>query len=269
VKAGVNWLVRRCAAWLKGIVWVALLTASASIAAAPRELRVGVYSNEPKVFVDADGKAAGIFVDLLQLVAAREQWTLKYVPCSWQDCLDALREGKLDLMPDVARSPEREILYDFHRLPVLHSWSQIYRTSGAPIYSLFDLQGKRVAVLKGSVQRSTFLNMVDSFGIQVSLVDVPSLIEAFAMVQRAEADAVISNHRFGNFHSARYGVVDTGIVFQSATLFFATGPGRIAEVLAAIDRSVEAWRSGADPAYAQVMRHWGGQDLGVQISHWV
>lgn len=165
VKPGVNWLVRLCAAWLKGIVWAAVLTASASIAAAPRELRVGVYSNEPKVFVDADGKAAGIFVDLLQLVAAREQWTIKYVPCSWQDCLDALREGRLDLMPDVARSPEREILYDFHRLPVLHSWSQIYRTSGAPIYSLFDLQGKRVAVLKGSVQRSTFLNMVDSFGI--------------------------------------------------------------------------------------------------------
>ena len=269
VKPGVNWLVRLCAAWLKGIVWAAVLTASASIAAAPRELRVGVYSNEPKVFVDADGKAAGIFVDLLQLVAAREQWTIKYVPCSWQDCLDALREGRLDLMPDVARSPEREILYDFHRLPVLHSWSQIYRTSGAPIYSLFDLQGKRVAVLKGSVQRSTFLNMVDSFGIQVSLVDAPSLIEAFAMVQRGEADAVISNHLFGNFHSARYGVVDTGIVFQPAALFFATGPGRNAEVLAAIDRSVEAWRSGADPAYAQVMRHWGGQDPGVQISPWV
>ena len=68
MKPGVNWLVRRCAARLKGIVWVAVLTASASIAAAPRELRVGVYSNEPKVFVDADGKAAGIFVDLLQLV---------------------------------------------------------------------------------------------------------------------------------------------------------------------------------------------------------
>ena len=71
------------------------------------------------------------------------------------------------------------------------------------------------------------------------------------MVQRGEADAVISNHLFGNFHSARYGVVDTGIVFQPAALFFATGPGRNAEVLAAIDRSVEAWRSGADPAYAE------------------
>ena len=40
-------------------------------------------------------------------------------------------------------------------------------------------------------------------------------------------------------------------------------------MLAAIDRSVENWRSGADLAYAQVMRHWGGQDPGVQISPWV
>ena len=239
------------------LLWVGVGAISAS--AAPRELRVGVYSNEPKVFVDEDGKASGIFVDLLQLVADREQWTLKFVPCNWQDCLAALRTGQLDLMPDVARSPEREALYDFHALPVLHSWSQIYRAQGSAIHSLFDLQGKRVAVLKGSVQRATSLNMMDSFGIQVSLVDAPSLIEAFALVQRGEADAVIANHLFGNFHSVRYGVTDSGIVFQPATLFFATTPGRNAEVLAAIDRSVQDWRSGADPAYAEVLRRWGVQ----------
>ena len=45
------------------------------------------------------------------LVADREQWTLKFVPCNWQDCLNALRAGQLDLMPDVARTPEREDLY--------------------------------------------------------------------------------------------------------------------------------------------------------------
>lgn len=269
VISGVNCSGWRCADGWQALALAIALTSTIGASATPRELRVGVYANEPKVFVDADGKASGLFVDLLQSVAVREQWTLKYVPCNWQDCLDALRDGQLDLMPDVARSPEREILYDFHQLPVLHSWSQIYRTSGSAIYSLFDLQGKRVAVLKGSVQRSTFANMVDSFGIQVTLVDAPSLMDAFAMVQRGEADAVIANHLFGNFHSARYGVTDTGIVFQPATLFYATGPGRNADVLEAIDRAVEDWRSGADPAYSQAMRHWGGQDPRVRISPWV
>ena len=257
---------RRWVGWLRWVAVLPLLWACASVPAASRELRVGVYSNEPKVVVDAGGKASGIFVDLLQLVATREQWTLKFVPCDWQDCLDALRAGELDLMPDVARSPEREALYDFHTLPVLHSWSQIYRAPGSAIHSLFDLQGKRVAVLRGSVQRATFASMMDSFGIQVSLVDAASLVDAFVMVQRGDADAVISNHLFGNFHSAQYGVVDSGIVFQPAALFFATGPQRNADVLAAIDRSVQDWRSGADPAYSEVLRRWGAQGPGGRIS---
>jgi diguanylate cyclase (GGDEF)-like protein/PAS domain S-box-containing protein len=264
--------VYRLVLWRVGLlhsaIWLPLLLSvcvCASALAAPRELRVGVYSNEPKIFVNASGQASGIFVDLLQLVASREQWKLKYVPCTWQACLDALRAGELDLMPDVARTPEREGLYDFHTLPVLHSWSQIYRAPGSAIHSLFDLQGKRVAVLRGSVQRATFVNMLDSFGIQASMVDAPSLMDAFALVQRGEADAVISNHLFGNFHSARYGVADSGIVFQPAMLFFATGPGRNPDVLAAIDRSVQDWRSGADPSYTRVLRHWGGQEPAVKM----
>ena len=131
---------------------------------------------------------------------------------------------------------------------------------------MLDLQGKRVAVLEGSVQRAAFSKMMDSFGIQVTLVDASSFTGAFAMVREGEADAVIANHRFGNLYSERYGMVDSGIVFQPAALFYATGAGRNAEVLAAIDRSVKDWRSGADPAYAKVLRRWGAADQPVRIA---
>lgn len=253
------------ALWAVALVW-ACATAAVAV---PRELRVGVYSNEPKVFLDAEGKPAGIFVDLLQLVAAREQWTLRYVPCDWQDCLDALAAGQIDLMPDVARTPERERLYGFHASPVLHSWSQVYRARGGSIQSMFDLAGKRVAVLKGSVQRATFLSMMDSFGIAVLLIDASTLSEAFAFVQSGDADAVIANHLFGNFHAAQYGLADSGIVFQPATLYFATGLGRNTDVLEGIDRAVQDWRSGADTQYTQVLRRWGGAEQRARIPPWV
>jgi hypothetical protein len=35
-----------------------------------KALRVGIYQNSPKVFVDADGRPKGIFVDIV-----REYWT--------------------------------------------------------------------------------------------------------------------------------------------------------------------------------------------------
>lgn len=55
-------------------------------------------------------------------------------------------------------------------------------------------------------------------------------------------------------------------MFQPAALYFASGPGRNADVPAAIDRSVLDWRSGADPQYAGVLRRWGGPEQRAHIS---
>ncbi|MDW8226739.1 MAG: hypothetical protein RMJ60_02965 [Anaerolineales bacterium] len=35
-------------------------------AAAGRIVRVGVYQNEPKIFIDEDGRPAGLFIELLE-----------------------------------------------------------------------------------------------------------------------------------------------------------------------------------------------------------
>ena len=55
-------------------------------------LRVGVYQNSPKVaFID--GKAEGIFVDLLQGIARQEGWELEFVPGTWAEGLQRLAFG--------------------------------------------------------------------------------------------------------------------------------------------------------------------------------
>ena len=47
---------------------------------AAKIVRVGVYDNKPLVFIDDDGKPQGIFIDLLEHVASKEHWDLKYTP---------------------------------------------------------------------------------------------------------------------------------------------------------------------------------------------
>lgn len=91
-----------------------------------REIRVGVYSNEPKIFLDKNGNADGIFPDLLDEIASKEKWQIKYVPCEWQQCLEMVKAGELDLMPDVASNESRLAVFDFHKTPSLNSWSVIY-----------------------------------------------------------------------------------------------------------------------------------------------
>jgi ABC-type amino acid transport substrate-binding protein len=115
---------------LLALCWLTLL-GPANLAQA-REVRVGVYQNEPKIFMGPDGQPSGILGDLLVTMARMEGWTLKLVPCEWPACLDALQAGDIDLMPDLAASEERLRIFDVHQIPSLLSWSQLYVQAGRP-----------------------------------------------------------------------------------------------------------------------------------------
>jgi PAS domain S-box-containing protein len=221
-----------------------------------RDVTVGVYDNAPKIFVDAQRNAAGIFVDLLGRIAGDEGWTVRYVPCEWRACLDALEHGKLDLLPDVAYSDERDGVLDFHKVPALYSWSLIYRHQGVTINSVFDLKDKRIAVLSGSIQREYFDQLLKNSGIRVTFVPVATLGEGFELVRKGSAEAAIANKYFGDRNAQDNGLRDTPIVFQPVKLFFATSNGSNSDLLEAIDRYLVAWQADPRSYYFDVLRRW-------------
>lgn len=236
---------------------LAALAAANPAAAAGETVRVGVYQNKPKVFLDANGQAGGFFIELLNEMAREEQWTLEYVPCEWADCLAALEAGELDLMPDVASSSARVGRYGFHQVPVIESWSQVYANPRVTAASLAELDGLRVAVLDGSVQEAFLEQTMAGFGFAAVLVPVGSLDEAFRLAQEGEVDAAIANHFFGDYYYLEYGLEKTPIVFNLVNLYYATTLGRNADLLAAIDRHLTAWRAEPRSPYYTVLSHWG------------
>jgi PAS domain S-box-containing protein len=248
-------------------LWLAVFCVSGLAQA--REVRVGVYPNPPKIFLDSAGKPTGIMIDVLQAIAAREDWTLRYQTCAWQECLDALQSGRLDLMPDVAYSSQRDVTFDFHQTPVLHSWSQVFSRKGVPISKLFDLQGKTVAVLGGSIQETTFVGMMEGFGLAVSVTPAESFDQAFALVASGKAEAAISNNLFGEFNAARYQMVETPVVFLPSRLYFAAAQGRNPDLLASIDQHLLAWQSTPDSEYFQILKKWRGESPAAFIPTYV
>ncbi|RYZ87543.1 MAG: transporter substrate-binding domain-containing protein, partial [Proteobacteria bacterium] len=136
------------AAILKFFLVIASLVVVSGLQA--REVKVGIYDNPPKVFLDQDQKPSGILADLLVKIADNENWSLQFVPCTWADCLRLVERGEIDLLPDVAYSETRDAYLDFHRTPSLFSWSLLFTRADISIESLFDLKGKRIAALQGS-----------------------------------------------------------------------------------------------------------------------
>ena len=93
---------------------------------ADTRIRVGVYQNRPLLFKDTDGNVKGIFSDILKHVAAKEGWTIEYMSESWAECLKDLKTGKLDILPAIAYSEQRNQIFDFTYENIISNWGQIY-----------------------------------------------------------------------------------------------------------------------------------------------
>lgn len=225
-----------------------------SQSAAQREVRIGIYQNAPKVYLDTAGRPAGLFVDLAQEIARLEHWRLDYVRCEWEQCLDMLASGDIDLMPDVARNAERERRFDFPNISVTHSWSQIYALREAKLRTLADLEGKRVAVLRNSVQESYVRELMNSMGMRIELMPADSLENAFFLVASGQSDAVVSNQFYDERHAGRFRLHETPLIFMPSNLFFATGKGRNPDLIARIDIHLAAWRQDPHSPYFAALK---------------
>ncbi|MBN1574636.1 MAG: PAS domain S-box protein [Deltaproteobacteria bacterium] len=221
-----------------------------------RTVRVGIYQNQPKIFIDEDSRPSGIFVDILEEIARLEKWNLVYVPCEWAECLDALENDRIDLMPDVAYSRERDEKYDFHKAPVVDSWSQVYANKSIPMTTLSDLKGRRIALLKRGIQETVFKQMISGFGFNVNIVETKTYEEGFRLAGKGSVDAVISNHLIGNYFFEKYGLIKTPIVFNPVSLYFATAQGRNLELLDAIDYHLNSWQVQPNSQYYITMARW-------------
>ncbi|MEQ8514904.1 MAG: EAL domain-containing protein [Chromatocurvus sp.] len=234
---------------------LAALALPTSTAAEP--VRVGIYANEPKLMLGPQGQPSGILGELLQAMAEREQWQLTPVSCTWEHCLELLEQGRIDLLPDVALTADRATRFNFHQRPALHSWSQMFSAANSTYTSPMQLNHKRIAILSDSVQQSYLEQLASGFALELEIVPADSFDTAFSLVKSGTADLAVSNHLYGNFHAAAYGLQPTAIIFQPSRLFYAAPPGRGQAMLDRIDYWLERWTGEPASPYYSIMQRWG------------
>lgn len=233
-----------------------LVIASTHSLANDRVVSIGVYDNPPKILLNAEGQVSGLFGDLIREIASRENWTLKPVVCQWDDCLKLLDEGAIDLMPDVAKTADREERMSFHQQPVLHSWSQVFAHKNTSIRSVLDLDQMRVAVLSGSVQQRYLSQLANEFDLTIDWKIIQRFHEGLALISAGQADALATNNLFGGFHANQYNLEPTAIIFQPAQLYFAASIHTDSAYLDRIDFWITQWIDEADSPYQQTLQGW-------------
>lgn len=221
-------------------------------------VRVGLYQNSPKIYTNENGTADGFFPALLEAIASKEGWNLNYVPGSWSNGLERLEQGTIDIMPDMAMTPDRLKRFAFGDETALISWAAVYTSTGLQVHSFFDLAGKRIGVLQGSVYDQgpgSIRDMMRQFNIPATFAEYDNYDAVFAALQAGEADAGIVNNIFGSAAEKRYRVTRTPIVFSPSRLHFAFPKNAplTPRLKAATDRRLRALKADRSSLYYRAM----------------
>jgi ABC-type amino acid transport substrate-binding protein len=246
-----------------------LLMALCQPAVAARDVRVAMHELKPSIFTDEQGKPAGIFVDLLEDIAAEESWNLIWVHGTFRENLDRLAAGDIDLVTAITDTPERQRVYDFNREAAVSTWTQVYAPSGAGINTILDLDKKRVAVLRGDVNEVAFRDYATKFIINPTYIELDSLDEVFEQTTAGNADAAVAARVAGQVASEKYSLPATPVMFYPNSLGFAVPKGRNQDLLQAIDRYLVREKSNPSSYYSQTMQKWFGEKAGWVIPPYI
>jgi signal transduction histidine kinase/ABC-type amino acid transport substrate-binding protein/ActR/RegA family two-component response regulator len=254
---------------LRAVLLALCLALAASPAPAAEPLVVGVYDSQPLMIIDAQGRSSGFLVDVVDHIAARESWEVRYRPGTWSQCLEWLRQGEVDLLGGIAYAEQRARYVDFSRESLITEWGQIYAAPGAPIDGVADLDGRTVAVLLDDMHFRNLRVLVQQFGIQCRFVEAEDYETVLMLVEAHRCDAGLVNQFYGAYQGRTFRVAKTPIVFSPVKIFFAAPKGLHPQRLETLDRRLLDLKQDPGSVYFQAMDRWFGGLPGKRTPGWV
>ncbi|PLY04516.1 MAG: hypothetical protein C0624_05615 [Desulfuromonas sp.] len=246
-----------------------LLFSASSGLAAEIQLRAGLEQNPPLSFIDDNGTPSGLLVDLLDHIAAQENWQLKYVPDTFDRGLSKLRRHEIDLMVTIAYSEERARTYDFNLDNVVVNWGMVYAPKGEKLQSYFDLAGRKVAIMRGDIHAQVFRKMLNNFDISAELLEVDNFEQVFAALAEGRAEAGVVSRFYSLEAEHEFPVQATPIIFNPIEVHYATAKGMNPQLLKAIDSHLATLKENPNSYYYQALDRWLGVQRQQTLPSWV
>lgn len=141
----------------------------------------------PYCIVTPDQQADGFSVELLRGALAAMHRGVIFKTGLWPEIMGDLVEGRIQALPLVGRTPEREALFDFTFPYLTMHGAIVVRDDNADILTAADLKGKQVAVLEGD-NAEEYLRRANLGAV---IVPLPSFETALRGLSIGTHDAVV------------------------------------------------------------------------------
>ncbi|HEU5078578.1 MAG TPA: transporter substrate-binding domain-containing protein [Opitutaceae bacterium] len=157
-------------------------------------LRVGVEAqSEPFTFASKSGAPAGFCIDLLNAAAADQRLRLQFTMLSWADLLQQFKDGNLDVISNIAYTPDRAAYADFTIPSLTLEGAMFVRKGLPPIRSDNDIRKLRVAVGKDTMA----YQFLHARGLDANIVPIQGLRACLEKVNDGNVDATFGVRLIG------------------------------------------------------------------------
>lgn len=212
----------------------ALLSAGASAA---EQVRVGFFPLNHFFEEDANGNLTGYGVDYTGRIAAQAGWDVAYVRYgSWDETVDGLRRGEVDIIAPSQRTEERAEEFAFDSFPIGTEYGALMAltTNSSLTYEDFDaLDGMTVGCVPSIVFMDSFLQYMELSGFDVNFAYYKDTAALLAALNAGEVDVVLANLM------AKTGIMKVLAKFGPAPFYYMLrkdSPALLAELNSAISQ---------------------------------
>ncbi len=223
------------------------------------EVRVGLDNNPPLTFMTDNGQASGLLPDLLTQIAKQEKWSLKFVPCQWQQCLEQLDAGTIDILPAISYTEQRAEQLHFPNETVITNWGQVYRRPGSKLESVLQLEKLTLAVLKDDIHycgKFGIINVADKLDIKINFIEADSYLDVFTLLAEKKVDAALVNRLFGLKQQDVFNLRPTQIILNPVQVRPAFSLASDPLLIKQFDQHLKNWKEDQNSIYYQLLHKW-------------
>ncbi|GAB7080826.1 transporter substrate-binding domain-containing protein [Megalodesulfovibrio paquesii] len=160
------------------------LGSAATLPPLPSEVIFGFDREFPPFAYERDGQPAGFDIDLFNACLEGRNIKVVYKAMSWEQIQLALSSGAIHVTSGMARTPKRELLYDFADQPTARLEVRLFTRNDHRVAALSQLRGKSVSAERGTL----YLRLLEDHG-GLNVRSFPSQREALQALANGEVDA--------------------------------------------------------------------------------
>ncbi|WP_177504752.1 ATP-binding protein [Anaerosinus sp.] len=142
---------------------------------------------------EKDGLVMGYAYEYLVDISRYANWDYEFVPGTWEECLERLEKGEIDLLASAQYTADRADLYDYSTMPMGVAYTVLCSLNGQD-YAFNDFNEYKdlvVGVLEGSIRSKEYEKICKSYGFEPKLLYFNTHEEQMEALKKGRINAVL------------------------------------------------------------------------------